>query len=205
MGIVTAGPPSDIVLLLAAMNESTTFVETGTFRGDTTRWAAQHFSDVYTIERSTELYDTYQPVLSQIPGVRALHGDSRDVLPSLLTDLPPRGTVFWLDGHWSGGITAGQGDECPVLEELACLGGRRDDIILIDDARFFLCSPPAPHDPAGWPTLQELMSAVSRFDRETFVQIVNDVIFIVPSLPTLRGALTVYAQENFHRSWRRAT
>ena len=38
----------------------------------------------------------------------------------------------------------------PLLDELQCLSERCSDIILIDDARFFLSAPLPPHDPQQW-------------------------------------------------------
>lgn len=52
--------------------------------------------------------------------------------------------VFWLDGHWSGGFTAGEADECPLLGELNSLCARTHDIVLIDDARFLNAAPSTP-------------------------------------------------------------
>ena len=57
MGIVTTGIPQEIVIELARLNESTIFVETGTYYGETTRWASNYFEIVHTIERSQNLYD----------------------------------------------------------------------------------------------------------------------------------------------------
>jgi hypothetical protein len=52
MGLVFSGIPQEITLKLAKLANVTTFVETGTYKGETTRWAAQHFQKVFTIEKS---------------------------------------------------------------------------------------------------------------------------------------------------------
>ncbi|MBA2620032.1 MAG: hypothetical protein H0U87_02405 [Acidobacteria bacterium] len=147
MGIVNMGVPEQIVIDLARLNDSTIFVETGTFQGDTTKWAANYFETVHTIERAESLYKRHSAELAQIKGVNPHFGDSRDILRQIVKDIGERSAIFWLDGHWSGGETAGETDECPLLGELACISNRTEDIILIDDARLFLCAPPLPHNP----------------------------------------------------------
>src|SRR4029450_3792873 len=144
MGIITPGIPVEITLELARINGSHVFVETGTYQGETTKWASQHFKDVYTIERAEALFREFGAPLSQLKGVRTSLGDSRHVLPLVLEEVGQNSCVVWLDGHWSGGHTAGSGDECPLLDELSALAKRKSDIILIDDARLFLSAPPEP-------------------------------------------------------------
>ncbi len=192
MGSVTSGIPQTIVGKLAELSKASTFVETGTFRGATTRWASSRFDEVHTIELSPELYAEHHAELQQIDGVHCYQGDSAEVLPTIVAGLTDRPAVFWLDGHWSGGETAGEESECPVMSELECLSGRPHDLILIDDARLFLCAPPAPHRPEQWPTIHEICSC---FDLQaTFVQVIDDVIFIIPNQKPLRNALIEYAR-----------
>ncbi len=56
MGSVFPGVPP---LLARAIRETfavRTFVETGTFRGDTARWATGVFDEVFSVEASTAIY-----------------------------------------------------------------------------------------------------------------------------------------------------
>jgi hypothetical protein len=201
MGIVTSGIPSEITLALAKISRSRVFIETGTYHGDTTKWASTHFDEVFTIERAINLYQQFTRELSQIPGVKPLLGDSRNVLPKVLEEVGQRKAVVWLDGHWSGGNTAGAGDECPLLDELICLSECGQHIILIDDARLFLCAPPRPHGPAQWPTISAVIEALSHFSRKPFVQIVDDVIFAIPDEVPLKNCLVEYAQTRSEAFW----
>lgn len=201
MGIITSGIPAAITLDLAKINGSSVFIETGTYQGDTTKWAARHFQDVYTIERAESLYREFGPLLSQLKGVRPLLGDSRQVLPLVLKEVEQNSCVVWLDGHWSGGHTAGSGDECPLLDELSALEERKHDIILIDDARLFLSAPPQPHIAQQWPTMMEIIGVLSRFKSRPFVQIVDDVIFAVPDDAPLRDCLILYARSRAESFW----
>ena len=203
MGVKTFGPPKDIVLDLARLVDANAFIETGTFQGVTARWAAAHFDRVWTIEKAEPLYRAQADALRSLKGVEPLLGDSRDVLPTLLGRVGDLPAVFWLDGHWSGGITAGESDECPLLGELSLLSARRNDIILIDDARFLLSAPPHPHVPSQWPTMTEIMAAFSHMSHARYVQVIDDVIFAVPDDSPAKKRLTAYAQQCANDEWRR--
>ena len=118
MGLVHLGIPKDIVSQLGTMYQATAFVETGTFRGETARWAAEYFDTVHTIEKSEYLYKQYSLPLSSRENIHTHLGDSRDQLPDILDQLGEQRSIYWLDGHWSGHETAGEGDECPLMAEL---------------------------------------------------------------------------------------
>ena len=203
MGIVAPGFPADIALELAQIERTSVFVETGTFRGGTSRWAASHFERVHTVERAEALYRDNAKHFDAVPNLVAHLGDSRTVLPRVLAEIGSQPALFWLDGHWSGGVTAGAGDECPLLDEMALLADRGDDLILIDDARFFLSAPPAPHDPACWPTLIDIVHALPDQGGRCFMQIIDDVIFIVPRKLPLVQALIAHARRR-PRAWQAA-
>lgn len=201
MGVVTQGIPQQIVIELARLNGSTIFVETGTFHGSTTRWASNNFEIVHTIEREESLYSLHSNELAKIKGVTPYLGDSRDILPRIVKGVRGERVVYWLDGHWSGAGTAGEHDECPLLDELACLSSRTEDIILIDDARLFLCAPPLPHNPSQWPTISDIVNLLPASTNKPLVQIVDDVIFIVPNENVLKNCLIGYAQERSNHFW----
>lgn len=197
MGAVFGGAPTPHVLRLAALSGAQTFVETGTFTGQTTRWAADHFARVHTVERSQELFDLYSPDLSAIANVTPHLGDSRTVLPEIIEGLDATPAIHWLDGHWSGGPTAGEDDECPILDELECLASRQQDVILIDDARLFLAAPPEPHDPAQWPTLLDISRVlINTRDDRPYLQVIDDVVFIVPPTDALVEGLIEIARKS---------
>ena len=195
MGLVSFGVPREIVVKLSKLNHSNCFVETGTYEGKTSRWAASQFDSVHTIERSEIVYNKFGPALDVFPNLKRHLADSRVVLPKIITQFGNNTGIFWLDGHWSGGDTAGANDECPLLDELACLATRTSDIILIDDARLYLCAPPKPHNPAQWPTVDQIIGAIPNFAQTRFLQIIDDVIFIIPKQRELCDCLIEYAQD----------
>lgn len=200
MGIVYTGIPQPLALDLAQRGNCNVFVESGTFQGRTARWAAEHFQFAFTIERSPQLHAQASAQLQSLRHVEALCGDSRQLLPPIVNGLRDLRALYWLDAHWSGGETAGQDHECPLLDELAALAARADDIILIDDARLFLCAPPRPHRSQAWPTLPQIVR-VACPDDSRFMQVVDDVIAIVPNRPELVEALIDYAQQRAGAFW----
>lgn len=200
MGIVFNGIPHALALELAQINRSAVFVETGTYEGRTARWAAEHFGFVFTIERSPALHARAAQALAGMKHVEPLCGDTRALLKPIVEGLHALRAIHWLDAHWSGGSTAGEDAECPLLDELQVLAGRHDDIILIDDARLFLSAPPQPHRPEAWPSIVDI-ARVACPDKRRHLQIVDDVIVIVPNRPELVGALTAYAQQRATAFW----
>jgi hypothetical protein len=154
-------------------------IETGTYRGGGTRRLAAVFPRVVTVEVSEELARSAAEALESLPGVEVRQGRSEDVLPELVDPVQP--TLYWLDGHWSGGVTGGAEDECPVLAELVAIGaGHADDCVLIDDARLFLAPPPSPHDAAKWPDIASLLEALERAKPGHRVLIAHDLVIAVP-------------------------
>lgn len=114
-----------------------TFVETGTWTGNTTRLALQHFKKVHTIELSADLFGTHSPGLLAL-GARCHLGDTRDVLPKLAATLV--GPVFWfLDAHATDQCAGAVSGPLPLFDELETLGRRKfRDIIVVDDVHCFI-------------------------------------------------------------------
>jgi hypothetical protein len=154
-------------------------IETGTYRGLTARALAPVFGNVVTIELSRELHERAARALGDLPNVEAIQGDSRQVLAGIARAEMP--TLYFLDGHWSGGATDGAGDECPLLGELAAIGsGHPQDCLVIDDARLFTSAPPPPHNPAQWPTITEVFDAIRLQRPDHFVTLLADQVIAVP-------------------------
>jgi len=154
-------------------------VETGTYEGRSARVLGQTFAEVVTIELSEKLVHRARETLADAPHVHVLQGDSRERLRELVDpDVP---TLWYLDGHWSGGFTAGESAECPVLEEIASLAGAGPlDCVVIDDARVFAGPPPPPCEPAQWPTLIEVLDALRSVRGSVHVTVFDDQIVAVP-------------------------
>lgn len=114
------------------------FVETGTFLGATTVELVKHFKKLYTIELDDELFKRAHRKLSKYKHVKVLHGDSGKLLFDVVKEIDST-VLFWLDGHYSGGITAKGDTSCPIYKELEAVFQLKniDYVIMIDDARYF--------------------------------------------------------------------
>ena len=154
-------------------------IETGTYRGRSARILASVYPEVLTIELDPELHRRAARRLAALPAVTAVAGSSRERLAPLIQ--PGRPTLYWLDGHWSGGVTAGRDDECPLLDELRALAnGHPDDCVLIDDARLFLAPPPAPHKAEQWPSYDDVVDGIRAGHPAHHVEVIHDIVVAVP-------------------------
>jgi hypothetical protein len=186
------GPPEALILALQRQLGLADFVETGTYRGDTTAWAAGHFARVTTIEMSPAYHVAAQARFQAQAGVRALGGNSGIVLRGVV-DALTQPALFWLDAHWSGLDTAGREAECPVLAEIASINASPvAHTVLVDDARLFCAPPPRPHRAEQWPGLVTLVEALHHGGRRHVVQY-EDVFVAVPS--AAREFLTAWLQD----------
>ena len=174
------GPPADLILALQRQLRLEDFVETGTYRGDTAAWAAEHFARVATIELSPEYHAAATARFRALPHVRVLLGDSGAMLRKVAAELAGP-AVFWLDAHWSGLDTAGRETECPLLAELAVLNAAPvTHTLLVDDARLFAAPPPRPHRAELWPDLGAVLDALRAGGRRHVVMF-EDVLIAVPA------------------------
>jgi len=119
-------------------------IETGTYLGHMSGHFASLGYEVHTIEISRALSDDVFPMLQSM-GANCYCGDSGVLLPKILQKLLENGTTkvnFWLDGHWSGGITSRASDyETPIINELKSIASYlpqfRSVVIAVDDVRCF--------------------------------------------------------------------
>jgi hypothetical protein len=151
-----------------------TLVETGTYLGDMVEAQREKFKKVYSIELSEKLFSKAVKRFRSFPHIKILQGDSGVVLNKLMPDID-KPALFWLDGHYSGGITALGAKECPVPEELeTILKSPLSHIILIDDARLFNGT----HD---YPTLDEIKDIITKANRIYSMDVRDDIIRLIPS------------------------
>jgi hypothetical protein len=145
------------------------FVETGTFRGDTTLAMADVFDRCWTIEIDRVLYERAIERFAGRDNITAIHGDSETRMAGILNEIASP-TIFWLDGHYSGGSTGRGVRDSPILNELKLIFEHpiKEHVILIDDARQFLGID-------GYPTIKELQRFV-RAHSPYRVRVTDDII-----------------------------
>jgi hypothetical protein len=160
----------EIIQKFQRRSNYTTFVETGTFRGDMVEAQKRQFDTIYSIELSQYYYERAVERFKGIPHIHLLFGDSSVVLPSIIAKLVSP-AIFWLDGHYSAGQTAKGDKECPILEEIDAIfsGKPLDHIILIDDARCFTGE-------GDYPTIESLTAFIQEKDNRYHIAVENDVI-----------------------------
>ena len=102
-------------------------VETGTWKGETTRFLSSCFDEVHTIEISDEHYKNAIETLKDRPNVHLHLGSSEKVMHEILPALSSKRTIFYLDAHWN--------EYWPLLDELEEIGKTHKDncIVVIDD------------------------------------------------------------------------
>jgi hypothetical protein len=135
-----------------------TWVETGTFLGDTTVLLAKDSKKVFTIEPENFLFEQAKKRFQNESCIDVIHGLSESAFPVLLPTL--RGEVnFWLDGHFSGGFTHQGPTDCPVREELSSIEKNLalydGVVVLIDDIR---CFNPSIPEYADYPDIDFLVN-----------------------------------------------
>ena len=113
-----------------------TWVETGTYKGETTRFLAGFGRQVHTIEPEGNLYSAAVSSLAHLPNVEVHFGTSEELLPQILARVSEN-CNFWLDGHYSGDQTFKGKVEFPLSEELSsiaekCMDGR-SLTVFVDD------------------------------------------------------------------------
>jgi predicted SAM-dependent methyltransferase len=199
MGIVRSGPPVELILTLARQYNIDTFIETGTYHGETAVWAASHFNNVFTIEYSQAIYEDTLRRLGNNQNIQFFYGDSRIILRQIISALQ-KPAVFWLDSHWSGGSTYGIGDECPLLEEISIINhSRLFHFLFIDDARLFLSPPPQPHRIDQWPSIDQVITSVTSIGRKYYITVLDDVINVVPDFA--KNIVATYCQHISTQAW----
>jgi hypothetical protein len=148
-------------------------VETGTYMGDMVYAMKDNFRKIMSIELSPELMEAAKKRFANFEHIEILNGDSGQIIPKILSSVSEP-VLFWLDAHYSGGFTAKDKVETPIIKELQYIFELPcNHVILIDDARCFTGE-------NDYPTLEEVRDFVLQKRPKFQVDIESDIIRIFP-------------------------
>jgi hypothetical protein len=163
-----------------------TFIETGTFFGDTIDQFKNNFRTLVSFELSKELADKAKARFSRQLNVTIIEGDSGKLLAPHLADVKEP-CLFWLDGHYSSEFYVGdeyivtaKGDKnTPVMEELKSILSHpvQGHVILIDDARCFTGK-------ADYPEIPAIKKLIDQSGKDLSLKVKRDIIRIAPAKKT---------------------
>jgi hypothetical protein len=131
-----------IRILKANSLKNATWVETGTYLGDTTSKLAKIARKVISIEPQIELSTFASTRLKRYKNVEIVNATSESCIARVLNGISGP-TCFWLDGHYSGDVTFQGAEISPILVELSALSkflGSSEAVIFVDDFRLFVNS-----------------------------------------------------------------
>jgi len=162
-----------IIKDLSKENNLKILVETGTYYGDMVQAMKKYFNKIYSIELDKELYRKAKNRFNGQIKISLKQGDSSIELKDIMK-LLNEPAIFWLDGHYSAGVTAKGEKETPILEELNIILDERkfNHIILIDDARLFGVD-------RDYPTIEELSQFIKKQRAEANISVKDDIIRVV--------------------------
>jgi len=197
MGNLRMGIPKDQIIFFKTQLNIDTFIETGTYKAQSSIWASQVFKNVHTIENSKAIFDDNIELIKKYPQINFHYGHSKVILTQILENLKSE-AIIWLDAHWSGMDTYGENDECPLIDEInTIITSNPNHIILIDDARLFLMPPPLPHLAKQWPSIKEIVLTFNQ--SEQYIVVFEDVIIAVP--PSAKEMMCEYFQDISTLNW----
>lgn len=151
-----------------ARYKTNVLIESGTYHGDMVNAQLHNFERIISIELSDRLFKKAMERFKGNSKVTLLHGDSGKLLPAIIQELHEPAT-FWLDGHFSSGVTARGDKDTPVRDELiAIFGHPLKHKILVDDARHF-------NGQNDYPTIDEIKGMTDRY----IIEVINDIIHIL--------------------------
>jgi hypothetical protein len=165
-----------IVKFYAAKFKLQNFIETGTYMGEMIDAVLNTFPKIISVEFDKALADRAINKFSSYGHVKIIQGDSAEVLPSVVSDLREP-CLFWLDAHYSGGVTSKSDVDTPIVKELKVLMDHpySDHVILIDDAREFTGQ-------NNYPLLDEVKNLIAAKRPDWTMQVKDDVIRIHKSV-----------------------
>lgn len=163
-----------IVKQYASKYSIRTFIETGTYLGSMIDNVKNIFDKIYSIELDKLLYKRARKKFAGSNHISLYLGDSSQLLPTILKKIDEP-TLFWLDAHYSDGITAKGNLTTPIMQEIRSILKHRQKkhIILIDDAILFIGK-------NNYPTIGKLKNIILKKYPRAMFRIKDNIIQIIP-------------------------
>lgn len=182
MGAVYFSIDSELIKVIKNALSIDVFIETGTFKGESVEIVKNYFKTIYSVELSDILYQDAQIRFKDLPHIQIIRGDSAEVLQNLKPILSITPVLYWLDAHWCVGTnTDGKESQCPLIKELNAISPLNpDSVIIIDDARLFLATPPYPHEISQWPSFYDVITSLMNLSDAHMPMVANDCILFFP-------------------------
>ena len=155
--------------------QNATWIETGTYLGDTTSKLAKISQKVISIEPQTELSVFASKRLRRHKNVEIINATSESSITDILKGISGP-TCFWLDGHYSGDVTFQGSEVSPISAELSAISRyltRNKVVVLIDDFRLFVNSATT-----GYPPQSTLIAWAS--ENNLFWTVEHDIFIAKP-------------------------
>ena len=155
-------PPQMKIKVLKRWGGVGTWVESGTYFGKTSHALSQFSNQVYTIEPDPKLHEAAAKKYGKISNIRFINGLSEEKLVEILDGLDyeeKKDISFWLDGHFSAGVTFKGPTDTPIIHELETIEREISKFeqvtVLVDDVR---CFNPENPNYSSYPDLNYLVS-----------------------------------------------
>ena len=157
------------------------FIESGTYKGDTTRLMTKFYKDIYTFEINPRLFMDSQDasLTAKLTNAHHYFGNCYDLMSKVMC-MDTRPCFFFLDAHQSGTDTSHYEDiHVPLYQELQVINDNYPQnqfgVVVVDDYRLFTVEP----IPWDWQhiTTQKIIDSLHKHKiSKTFV--VNDRMYI---------------------------
>lgn len=150
------------------------FIETGTYLGMMVNAVKNNFQEIYSIELDKKLFQYAKNKFKRFAHIKILQGDSEQILPKILKEVN-KPALFWLDAHYSKGITSLAKKQTPIIAELKAIFKHqiKNHVVLIDDADAFVGKD-------DYPTITFIKNFISKNYPKFMVQVKYNVIRITP-------------------------
>jgi len=216
--VETTGVPIKMINEIIRGFEVNHFVETGTAGAESIVIASNHFSNCYTIEliegrtpthREELLVDKDDPTIVEHIFVKIEYpkniffyvGDSTELLPKINTIIGGEYAIYWLDAHYSDPEPSPEDCvECPIVSEIESISNNQKAIIVIDDARLFLGTPPPPLKANKWIDIHSLFVSLHNNFNSHHITIIDDYVVAIPK--EMKDNLNSYWLETYNKRFK---